>query len=109
AGIPAREAQVRNLTNASLSAAEQRRQFDLLQALNAEQVRRAPGDSELDAVLGSFELAYRMQTHAPGTLDLAGETPETLKLYGIGESATDNFGRQCLMARRLAEAGVRYV
>src|SRR5205085_10331925 len=57
----------------------------------------------------TFELAYRMQTHAPGVLDLAGETPETLRLYGIGAGPTDNFGRQCLMARRLAEAGVRYV
>jgi hypothetical protein len=109
AGIPAREAQVRNLTNAQLSSAEQRRQFDLLQALNAEQTRRTPGDSELDAVLGSFELAYRMQMHAPSTLDLSGETNETLRLYGIGAEPTDNFGRQCLMARRLAEAGVRYV
>jgi hypothetical protein len=109
AGIPAREAQVRNLTNTRLSEGEQRRQFDLLQALNAEQTRRTPGDTELDAVLGSFELAYRMQAHAPSTLDLAGETAETLRLYGIGAEPTDNFGRQCLMARRLAEAGVRYV
>jgi hypothetical protein len=108
-GIPASEAQIRNLGNTRLSSTEQRRQFDLLQALNAEQVRRAPGDSDLDAVLGSFELAFRMQAHAPGTLDLSGETAETLRIYGIGERDTDNFGRQCLMARRLAEAGVRYV
>ncbi len=109
AGIPATEARVRNLTNDRLSPAQQRRQLDLLQSLNAEQIRRAPGDSELEAVIGSFELAHRMQTHAPSVLDLSGETRETLRLYGIGERATDNFGRQCLMARRLAEAGVRYV
>ncbi len=109
AGIPATEARIRNLSNGSLSPAEQRRQLDLLQALNAEQIRRAPGDSELEAVIGSFELAHRMQMNAPRVLDLGGETRETLRLYGIGERATDNFGRQCLMARRLAEAGVRYI
>jgi Protein of unknown function (DUF1501) len=109
AGIPASEARIRNLVNTQVPAAEQRRQFDLLQALNAEQIRRVPGDSELEAVIGSFELAYRMQNNAPGVFDLAGETRETQRLYGIGEPATDNFGRQCLVARRLAEAGVRYV
>jgi hypothetical protein len=108
-GLPTREARIRNLSNTRLTLDEQRRQFELLQALNAEQMRRTPGDSELDAVLGSFELAYRMQAHAPSTLDLAGETAETMRLYGIDEPATENFGRQCLMARRLTEAGVRYV
>jgi hypothetical protein len=109
AGIPAVEAQIRNLANPRVPAAEQRRAFDLLQELNAEQSRRTPGDAELEAVIGSYELAFRMQNHAPGTLNLAGESRATLALYGIGEAATDNFGRQCLMARRLAEAGVRYV
>ncbi len=109
AGIPATEARIRNLVNNQLPPAEQRRQFELLQALNAEQLQRSAGDSELEAVIGSYELAYRMQTHAPGILDLAGETRATQQLYGIGEAATDNFGRQCLIARRLAEAGVRYV
>jgi hypothetical protein len=109
AGVPATEARIRNLANDRLSPTEQRRQLDLLQALNAEQARRAPGDSELEAVIGSFELAYRMQTNAPRVLELSGETRATLRLYGIGERATDNFGRQCLMARRLAEAGVRYI
>jgi hypothetical protein len=68
-----------------------------------------PPDSELDAVAQSFDLAFRMQTRAPEILDLSRETSETLRLYGIGQPATDNFGRQCLMARRLAEAGVRYI
>jgi hypothetical protein len=109
AGIPAREAKICNLGNDRLSPAEQRRQLDLLQALNAEQLRPSPGDAELEAVIGSFELAFRMQANAPGILDLSQETKETQRLYGIGEKETDNFGRQCLMARRLAEAGVRYV
>jgi hypothetical protein len=114
AGIPAAEAKVRNIVNDRLSPSEQKEQFDLLEALNGEQLRQASGgrqspDAELEAVIGSFELAYRMQNNVPGILDLAGETKETLRLYGIGDKATDNFGRQCLMARRLCEAGVRYV
>jgi hypothetical protein len=109
AGLPAADAGIRNLINDRLPASEQRRQFELLQALNAEQLRRSPGDSELEAVIGSFDLAFRMQAHAPGLLDVAGESAETLRLYGIGAGPTDNFGRQCLMARRLAEAGVRYI
>ena len=109
AGLPAADARIRNVANARLTPDEQHRQLDLLQALNAEQLARTPGDMELEAVIGSFDLAYRLQTHAPGILDLSGETQTTQRLYGIGEPATDNFGRQCLMARRLAEAGVRYI
>jgi len=108
-GIPASEARIRNLTNPRRSFDEQRRQLDLLQQLNAEQTRQRPGDSELDAVINSYDLAFRMQMNAPEILDLSRETPGTLRLYGIGQQGTDNFGRQCLMARRLAEAGVRYI
>jgi hypothetical protein len=107
AGIPASEARIRNITNPRRTVAEQREQLDLLRALNEEQNR--PGDTDLDAVINSYDLAFRMQMNAPEILDLARETPETLRLYGIGQAPTDNFGRQCLMARRLAEAGVRYV
>ncbi|MCI0642328.1 MAG: DUF1501 domain-containing protein, partial [Gemmataceae bacterium] len=107
AGVPATEARIRNLSNPGRTVSDQRRQIDLLQALNAQQLRG--GDAELDAVVNSFELAFRMQTEAPEALDFSRETRETLRLYGIGETATDNFGRQCLMARRLAEAGVRYI
>jgi hypothetical protein len=108
-GIPASEARIRNITNPRRSVDEQRRQLVFLQQLNAEQTRQRPGDSELDAVISSYDLAFRMQMNAPEILDLSRETPETLRLYGIGEQGTDNFGRQCLMARRLAEAGVRYI
>jgi hypothetical protein len=80
-----------------------------LRELNAEQRKAAAGDEELDAVINSYELAWRMQHNAPGVLDLSKESQATLALYGIGEKSTDNFGRQCLMARRLCEAGVRYV
>jgi hypothetical protein len=109
AGLPISEAKIRNIVNERLSTAERQEQFDLLQALNAEQLARSSGSSELEAVISSYELAFRMQAHAPRILDLANETKETLELYGIGAKATDTFGRQCLMARRLIESGVRYV
>lgn len=108
AGGPATEATIRSLTG-TLPAADQQARFDLLRELHAEQLKRRPGDAELEAVASSFELAWRMQHNAPDVLDVSKETAETHKLYGIGEKATDNFGRQCLMARRLCEAGVRYV
>jgi hypothetical protein len=108
AGQPARELGIKNLTN-PMPAAAQRRQFDLLQAINAEQMKRAPADAECEAVINSFELAWRLQSRTPGVLDLANESPTTLALYGIGEKDTDDFGRQCLMARRLAESGVRFI
>jgi hypothetical protein len=113
AGMPATDARIRNLTNTRISGGDQNRQFELLQALNNEQMQRAAGtaagDPELEAVINSYELAFRMQSHAPEVFDLSRETQETLRLYGIGEQATTDFGRQCLMARRLTEAGVRYV
>jgi len=108
AGVPASDARIRNVVNARRSITEQREQIDLLQALNREQTR-SYSDAELDAVIESYELAFRIQTRAPEVLDISSETPETLGLYGIGNRATDNFGRQCLMARKLAEAGVRYI
>jgi len=102
-------ATIRNLGNADLSKNEQLRQLQFLRRLNAEQLKSANQDSELEALISSYELAWRMQNNAPGVLDLSKETPGTLAMYGIGEEATDNFGRQCLMARRLCENGVRFV
>src|SRR5262249_59017861 len=104
AGGPARDLTIRNLSNGRLSRAEQRRQLDLLAAVNAEQLKRSPGDSELEAVARSYELGWRMQTGAPDVLDLSREPLAVRRLYGIGEGATDTFGRPCLMARRLCEA-----
>jgi hypothetical protein len=108
AGVLAKDATIRNLQPAR-SMDEATRQFDLLRDLNAEQLRQKPGDSELEAVINSYELAWRMQDSAPTVLDVNGESPETLAMYGIGEQKTDNFGRQCLLARRLCESGVRFV
>ena len=109
AGIPAKEATIRNLTGAHHDPATQRQQFNLLRQLNAEQANRTPEDDKLEAVINSFELAWRMQNNAPDILDLSRESPSTLEMYGIGEKHTDNFGQYCLRARRLSEAGVRYV
>ena len=104
-----KSAAIQNLSNTDLSKNEQLRQLQFLQRLNAEQLKSANQDSELEALIGSYELAWRMQNNAPGVLDLSKETPGTLAMYGIGEKATDDFGRQCLMARRLCENGVRFV
>jgi hypothetical protein len=109
AGQSAKELRLKNLASPLRDSGPGRRQFDLLQALNAEQAKARPGDTEVEAVINSYELAWRMQMNAPGVLDLSKEPPATLALYGIGEKETDDFGRQCLMARRLCEAGVRFV
>jgi hypothetical protein len=109
AGGPVSEALIRNLHHPSLSAAQQRSQFELMRELSQAQAARRPGDREMEAVIESMELAWRMQQNAPDTLDLSQESPSTLALYGIGDGPTDAYGRQCLMARRLCEAGVRYI
>jgi hypothetical protein len=100
---------IKNLSNTDLSNNQQNRQLQFLHRLNAEQLKSLNPDSELEAVISSYELAWRMQNNAPGVLDLTQETKETMSMYGIGEAATDYFGRQCLMARRLCENGVRFV
>ncbi len=115
AGMPMPKAGIRHLADGHAPADGRREKFDLLRALNREQASRlspAGVDHELEATIQSFELAYRMQARAPGLMDVTsfpGESAATLGLYGIGEQPTDEFGRQCLLARRLAEAGVRYI
>jgi hypothetical protein len=94
---------------AGVSPNRQRQNLDLLAKLNQNHLADRPGRSDLDARLSSYELAYRMQTEVPGVLDLAGESQRTLESYGIGRPKTDAFGRKCLLARRLAEKGVRFI
>jgi hypothetical protein len=105
----AKEARIEYLHDGTISTAEQRLQLDFLQELNRGHLDRSGADTELEGQAQSFELAFRMQMEASRVLDLAGETAETRALYGVDEPDTDNFGRQCLMARRLTEAGVRFV
>jgi len=109
AGRPAADATIRDLVNRRYGGKNQKRQFDLLRSLNAEQLKRNTSDDELESVISSFELAWRIQSHAPELLDLSGESAATLEMYGVGEKETEDFGRQCLMARRFCEAGVRYI
>jgi hypothetical protein len=104
-GDPIDNLQLSNTTTADI----QRGQLDLLGDLNRRHLDQRPGESELAARIESFELAYRMQTVAPETLDLEQETQQMLDLYGIGDPACDHFARQCLTARRLVERGVRFV
>jgi hypothetical protein len=109
AGLPAAQSDIPFISNDHMPVEDQRQQLALLQGLNHEQLSAHGRPDEMEAVIDSFELGFRMQQHAPDTLDLSNESEETLRLYGIGEKATDDFGRQCLRARRLSEAGVRYV
>lgn len=105
-----------NLSNAEIPSKLPPLQLELMRDL--DRLKRgtfngsgeqSPADADLDARIESFELAFRMQTEAPGVLDLESETEATLKLYGIDGGPTDSFGRQCLLARRLSESGVRFV
>ena len=127
--------QGQSLVNASignirpyLSEKAQRRQLDYLNEMNQDLVARNQVDPAVDGVINSFELGFRMQSALPATLDISKESAKTLEMYGINGRAgpnaatkenaavaagrgagTDNFGRQCLMARRLVEAGVRFI
>lgn len=89
--------------------AADRKQLDLLQTLNAQHLQRSVHDAQIEGVIESYELAFRMQRTAPEVLRIEDEPESIQRMYGIGEKATDNFGRQCLLARRLAEAGVRFI
>jgi len=92
-----------------VSSAEQRSSLDLLAKMNEEHLHNNPGDSELEARIGAYELAYRMQAHAPEVVDISKESAETKALYGLDNARTEKFGRKCLMARRLVERGVRFI
>lgn len=100
---------IANLANPELSPDLQRRQIDLLSQLNNEHRATREEDSRLSARIASFELAYRMQTEAPEAFSIDGESPVTRSLYGMDDPTTEIFGKQCLLARRLVERGVRCV
>ena len=87
----------------------QRANLDLLATLNADHQRQHPHHEELAARMETYELAFRMQAQVPSLLDLSREPMKTRKQYGVGEKLTDEFGRKCLLARRLIEDGVRFV
>ena len=102
---------IKNLSS-SLNSAAQKNELDLVQNLNRDALHRDPHNPEIDGVIESYELAFKMQSEMPKVMDLSKESEATMKLYGIGQGfgqTTDDFGRKCLLARRFVEAGVRFV
>ena len=108
-GQPIADARVGNIKNPRLDLAAQRLQLDLVQSMNRELIERERADPGVEGVIQSYELAFRMQGRLPGVMDLARESAATKTLYGLDNPATADFGRQCLLARRFIEAGVRFV
>ncbi len=109
ASIPADQARVRYIRNDRLPPEVQRLQLDRLLEMNRDHQARSGPEPSLEARINSFELAFRMQREMPAAEDLAGESQATRNLYGINDPVTANFGRQCLLARRFAERGVRFI
>src|SRR6266851_10131038 len=87
----------------------QQSKLSLMRKLDQGALERAGGDDKLEAAIANYELAFRMQTAVPDLMDLKGETDATKKLYGLDDAKTEIFGRQCLVARRLVERGVRFI
>jgi Protein of unknown function (DUF1501) len=108
-GMAIAQARVGNIKNPRLDAADQRLQLDFVQSLNRAMLKREQINPGVDGVIESYELAFRMQKALPGVMDMAGESAATKTLYGLDDPATADFGHQCLLARRLVEAGVRFV
>jgi hypothetical protein len=93
----------------SITAASEADTWNLLRDLNREHMAQREGDSRLEARIASYEMAAKLQLSAPEVLDISGESEATRKLYGVDEKVTEDFGRNCLIARRLLERGVRFV
>ncbi len=100
---------VPDIKNPVLSNQQQRTQLDLIQALNREKVRRERYQPGVEGVIESYELAFRMQDAMPALMDTSKETATTLAMYGANGGPTESFGKQCLLARRFIESGVRFV
>lgn len=109
ASLAAVKATVKHVRNSRIDLPEQRRQLDLIAEMNREHLQTTGQDAALEGRLNSFELAYRMQGLMPDIQDLSRETAATMQQYGLDDPITENFGRQCLMARRFLERGVRFV
>ena len=109
AEIPIAKATIPNLVNKRRTPGAQRSQLDLVQTLNRRHLEATGGDQGIEGLIGSYELAFKMQSTMPQIMSLDDESKETLKMYGVDEKPTDNFARQCLLARKFAERGVRYI
>ncbi len=109
ATVPSDQALVRHIRNEWIPGPLQRKQLDFLTKLNQDHLALSGSDLALEGRINSFELAYRMQSTMPEAQDLRNESKATQHLYGLDHPVTENFGRQCLMARRFLERGVRFV
>ncbi|PQO33390.1 DUF1501 domain-containing protein [Blastopirellula marina] len=109
ASQPSTTANVKYIDNPRWSKNVQRVQLDLMNAMNREHLTHVQSEPSLEARIQSFELAYRMQSKMPEAQDLSQETAETIEMYGLNDPVTQDFGRQCLLARRFAERGVRFI
>jgi hypothetical protein len=103
-GQSLKNARFRNISNSKIPSQIQRDQLELLRAMND-----GYNETRVEGVIDSFELGTRMQSAAPKVMDISDESKETLDMYGVDQKRTDNFARQCLLARRFAEAGVRFI
>ena len=108
-GIPTKQARFRNLQNPYWTAAQQRQQLKLTRSLNNQYQNQTATTPEMEGLIQSYELAFRMQTQSPELFDLSDEPQHILDAYGADQKSTDDMGRMCLLARRFAEAGVRYI
>lgn len=99
---------IANLSNGWQGVDHQRQQLDLIQRLNHEHRRGRTGNGALEARIQTFERAFRLQVEAPDAFDISGESPATLERYGVGQAETDDYARRCIVARRMAERGVRF-
>lgn len=109
ASQPSTKAEVKYIENPRWSSDVQRLQLDLMNSMNRDHLGDNGNQSSLEARIQAFELAYRMQSKMPEAQDLSQETAETLEMYGLNDQVTQDFGRQCLLARRFAERGVRFI
>ncbi|MEM6470761.1 MAG: DUF1501 domain-containing protein [Planctomycetota bacterium] len=98
-----------NIRNTTMDRHAQRTQLDLLARLNQAKLNREVYQPQVEGIMQSYELAFRMQTSMPQVMDLSQETQRTKSMYGVGESATSAFGTKCLVARRMVESGVRFI
>ncbi|MDA1273716.1 MAG: DUF1501 domain-containing protein [Verrucomicrobia bacterium] len=109
AEIPIAKAQIPDLVNPRLNPDLQRNQLDLVQSLNRKHLRQVEVDPGIEGLIGSYEAAFRMQSTMPRIMSLGDESRRTLDRYGVGAEPTDNFARQCILARKFVENGVRYI
>jgi len=109
ASLPTKSAIVKHIRNPNFDLTSQRQQFDLISAMNRDHLNVIGNNAIVEGRLNSFELAFRMQSAMPAAQDLKDESEATQRLYGIDDPVTEDFGQQCLMARRFLERGVRFV